>query len=330
MMFKSFACFLFGLSILSFSATPLASEAGNGSPWLIMKSVMSADAGFITKAQHEEFWRSLKTQAGDDPQSLADLMSGFDQTRALSNGFSLEAWKSIKQSYEQRKVVRTAGFNEIAALMLKAFPGVAAEQKNNEGYLAAAANRTTVVENGKAVYVDKKMIDTRIAGAEAVQSRLERLFNPVWSDELQEQVIPEVLITILTPDLFSVTYEQVAGAAVVPVKAMRVVGPNSVEQIQFTPAPGADDKELDRRVLDTCEAVFRQVGKPCRPSTTVWRGKAVVAAAESLTMSGKDIGMGMAFIKLDQGLQVFVRITPGTAADAKMGLDDLMRRVKPE
>ncbi len=191
-----------------------ASETTLAQARTIMQSVMNTGSGFINKPVHDEFWRLLKVDAGNDPKALTQIVEALNQVRVMTSGYPVETWKSIQRTYEQRKVVRTPGFVKMSASLRAIQPQIAASVDSAERFLAAAANRKPLSANGQTVYIDEEIIGTVLDGIEASQSRLERLFHSEWSEEMTEQAIPAVQVTILTPDLFAISREPVVGIAV--------------------------------------------------------------------------------------------------------------------
>ncbi|WP_256829675.1 hypothetical protein [Pseudomonas sp. Pse1] len=332
MMSKPLTNFLLGLCLLACVGSTYASETTQPQARTIMQSVMNTGSGFVDKSVHDEFWRLLKADAGNDPKALTQIVEALNQARVMTNGYPVETWKSIQQSYEQRKVVRTPGFVSMSASLRALGPQIAASVDSAERFLAAAANRKPVFVNGQTVYIDKEMIGTVLDGIEASQSRLDRLFNSEWSEEMTEQAIPAVQVTILTPDLFSISRLPVVGAAVSPVIAQRNLGPNSAEQIMFIHAPGAVKTDLAKRAQLACEGAFRTVGLTCKSAATQWRGLQGITAADSTSVDGVKVGIAMTVIKRESehALQAYSVVTPGSSSDASLALDALMRRVKDE
>ncbi|WP_448145492.1 hypothetical protein [Pseudomonas silesiensis] len=333
MIFEPFASFLLGICLLACVGNAYTSETSQAQARTIMQSVMNTGSGFINKPVHDEFWRLLKADAGNDPKSLAQIVEVLIQVRVMTNGYSVETWKSIQQSYEQRKVIRTPGFVKMSASLRTLQPQIAASVDSAERFLAAAANRKPISANGQSVYIDEEMIGTVLNGIEASQSRLDRLFNSEWSEEMTEQAIPAAQVTILTPDLFAISREPIVGIAAPPVIAQRNVGPNSSEQIIFINALGVAGKaDLAKRAQQACEGAFRTIGLACKSAATQWRGLQGITAADSTIVDGSKVGLAMTVIKRESehSLQAFAVVTPGTAADASLALDALMRRVKRE
>lgn len=332
MTLKSFASLLVGLYIFASGGNTFASEPAQAHALRIMQSVMNAESGFINKPLHDEFWRLLKTDAGYGPKALAQTVEALNQVRVVSSGYPVETWKSIRQSYEQRKVVRTPAFVKMSASLRKLQPQIAASVDSAERFLTAAATRTPISAKGQTIYINEEMIGTVLDGIEASQSRLDRLFNPQWSDEMREQTIRAIRVTVLTPDLFSISRESVVGATVQPVVAQRNSGPNSSEQIMFIHVPGADKNELAKRTQLACDGAFRAVGLTCKPTAAQWRGLQGMVAADSTSVDGVKVGLAMQFLNLESehAVQAFTVVTPGTATDATLELNALMRRVKDE
>ncbi|UFQ96761.1 hypothetical protein [Pseudomonas wenzhouensis] len=330
MMSKPFTSLLLALSMLACVSSANASEPALAQARMVMQSVMNAESGFINKSVHDEFWRLLKTDAENEPEALHQIVAALHQARVMASGYPLETWKSIQQSYEQRKVVRTPGFVKMSANLRGLQPQIAASVDNAERFLAAAANRTPISANGQTVYIDEERIGTVLNGIEASQSRLDRLFNPQWSEEMIEQAIPAARVTILTPDLFAISRDTIAGIAVPTVTAQRNLGPSSTEQIMFIQVPGADKTDLDRRALSACRGAFGVVGLTCKATAVQWRGLPGITAADSTSVDGIKIGLAVQVIKLEseQALQTFSVVAPGTATDASLALDAFMRRVK--
>jgi hypothetical protein len=332
MMSKPLASLLLVVSMLAYAFSASASESSLIQARMVMQTVLNTESGYINKAVHGEFWRLLDAEAGKDPRALSQILLALDQVRVMASGYPLETWQSIRQSHKQRKVVRTPGFVKMSAELRAIDPQIAESVDKAERFLVAAANRTPISVRGQTIYIDEERINSVLDGIEASQSRLERLFNKQWSEEMTEQPIPAARVTILTPDLFTISRQQVPGAAASAITAKRNFGPNSIEQIMLFQVPATDKTDLARRALLACEGAFRAIGLTCRAAAMHWRGLPGITAADSTSVDGIKVGFAMQVIMFegDQSLQTFSVIVPGTATDATLGLDSLMHRVKDE
>lgn len=332
MMSKPFTSFLLVISMFAHVFSASASESSLIQARKVMQTVMNTESGFINKPVYDEFWRLLEAGAGKDPTALSQIVAALDQVRVMANGYPLETWRSIRQSYEQRKIVRTPRFVRMSAELRVIDPQIAASVDNAERFLAAAASRTPISASGQTIYIDEERINTVLDGIEATQSRLDRLFSKRWSEEMTEQAIPAARVTILTPDLFAISRQQIPGAVGPAVTAQRNFGPSSTEQIILFQVPDAGKADLARRALLTCEGAFRAIGLTCRAAAMQWRGLPGITAADSTSVDGINVGFAMQVVRFegDHSLQTFAVIVPGTATDATLALDSLMRRVKKE
>ncbi|HCL3314562.1 TPA: hypothetical protein N2A14_002570 [Pseudomonas aeruginosa] len=332
MLSKPLKSFFYSITLLACVSSVFASEANVARTRLIVQTVMNSESGYVNKDLHDELWRITKAEVGNDPYSVTKVAEALQQVRERSNGYSFETWKSVKLSFEQRKVVRTPGFVSMSSSMRTRGPETSAAVDSAESALAAAANRKPITANGQTVYINQELIERVLGGIEAAQSRLDRLLTQEWSEEMHEQNISAAKVTILTPDLFTVSSQKIDGLEIPAVSAQRNYGPNASESIYYMRAPGAGMADLTKRAQLACNGAFSSIGLTCRASATQWRGRQGLTAAESTSVNGKPVGMAITILKRDQehALQGFSVITPGSAADASLALDELMERVKAE
>ncbi len=86
MMSKPLTNFLLGLCLLACVGSTYASETTQPQARTIMQSVMNTGSGFVDKSVHDEFWRLLKADAGNDPKALTQIVEALNQARVMTNG----------------------------------------------------------------------------------------------------------------------------------------------------------------------------------------------------------------------------------------------------
>jgi hypothetical protein len=285
--------------------------------------------GYMDKQMHDDFWVEVRKSVEPDPsgEKLKDVESSLSEYILKSAAFPLEGWRSAKLSLEQKKVVRTPELvRQTQALKAQNIPGLISAIESTDKMLEAAATGKPLTSNGRTVYINEEMISQVLDGMDASFSRLKVLTNPVWTDELFEQSIPKMKLSVLTHEKFAVSALKDSN---VP-SYMAARNANTLQEqlatISFASKP---DVDLDATLRNTFNAAATSSGlkEPALP--TKWRGMDGLTSQGKVELEGKTLGMAIQVVKTkSRSLLLVMTITDGSGNDASLALDDLLKRIK--
>lgn len=295
-----------------------------------LMSVAKVANGYVNKELHDEFWVEIKKSVAPDPTGakLKGVEASLQEYILTSSAFPLEGWRSAKLSLEQKKVVRTQELvRQTNLLKAKGAPAIDSAIASTDMMLEAAATGKPLTRNGRTIYINDEMISQVLDGMDASLSRLEVLTNPVWSNEMQEQIIKPMGLTILSHEKFSVS--RLKDMSAKSYQAGRNTG-NIQEQIatiSFTDNPNAN---LDQAVLKAYEGALASMGLKTKSQPTVWRGLKGLTAVAPFVMQGKANSMAIQVVKrpAEHSVLLVAALVEGAPADAALALDDLLQRIK--
>jgi hypothetical protein len=320
---------LFVIGALMLSMLAGTSWAETSKRALEIMNEVKVVGGHIDQKTHAEFWSELKKSVQPDPDGskLKDLENTLKDVTLSNLSFPLEGWRSAKLSFEQHKVVKTPELVRKTAV-LKPQAAFAKAIASTDQLIEAAATGKPLSRDGRTVYINEEMIDQVLEGMEASASRLAMLVNPVWSTELREQVIPDLGLTVLTQDKFTVSIIKD-----IPMKgrmAVRNTGTTQeqIVQVSFDPSQNYD---LAKSAKGSCDGALQSIGLPaCKSLPTKWRGLTGLNAVVPVTMEGQAYGMAIMALQRpkERAVLTFMTLVKGSPADATLALDDLLKRIK--
>lgn len=162
-----------------------------------------AENGYLTKEMHREFWSEIKSTASDD--EITRVATEFKSHILRAQELQKETWLSAKLSLENKEVMETARFREMADNAHKHYEESMSTFKGSRGYertLSAGKERLdTSLENANRlleiaadgggmmettegpVMVDAAHIDRVLKGMKGSFQRASNLFDPDWDGE---------------------------------------------------------------------------------------------------------------------------------------------------
>lgn len=295
----------------------------------LMNLVKVAD-GYVNKKLHEEFWAEVKKSVVLDKSGteLKEVEASLQDYVLMMSAFPLEGWRSAKLSLEQKRIVRTPELvRQTNILKAKRIPAMDSAITSTDKLLEAAATGKPLSHNGTTMYINDKAINQVLDGMDASLSRLKVLTNPVWSNEMQEQIIKSMDITVLSHERFSVS--RVQDGPPIGYAASRNAGElqEQLATINFSDNYKAD---LDKAVQNGYQSAIEVLGLSTKPRSIVWNGLEGLTAVAPFAMQGKAYSMAIQVVKRQAEhsvlmTQVFVE---GSPADASLALDNLLQRIK--
>lgn len=326
-MFRHQYLSLLALLALAFSGAAMAEPPAKAMQ--LMNEAKVAN-GYMNKKMHDEFWAEIKKSIAPDPSEteLKQIESSLQDMILTTAAFPVEGWKSAKLSLEQKKVVRTPELQrQTTLLMAKGLPGIAAAIASTDKLLEAAATGKPLNHSGQTMYINEEMINQVLDGMQASLSRLTVLTDPVWTDAMQEQSIPQMGLVVLSHEKFSVTrMKEEASSGYMAARNTGTVQ----EQILTINFPNKPNVNLDEATLNAFNGAVASMGLKVTPLPTNWRGLKGVTAVMPFEMQGEKSGMAIQAVKRPNTHSVLVVMTmsDGTAADAGLAMDNLLKRIK--
>ncbi|MBI6885135.1 hypothetical protein [Pseudomonas putida] len=285
--------------------------------------------GYMDKKLHDDFWDEVKMSVAPDPSGakLREVRDGLKNVVAESSGFPLEGWKSAKLSYQRKKVTRTAELTkQIAAYKAKGKTADAAIA-STERLLKAAATGQPLTHNGQTMYVSEDLIDQTLNGMEASMSRLQVLTNPVWTDTLLEQKIPQIGINVLAHEKFAVSKMKDTNSNSFMASRNANELQEQIVKINFANKPGTD---LNQAAKNALKGAIASMGANDQPQPGGWRGMKGYTVVTGVELDGEKTGVAINSLARPDTNSVLLVMTlvKGSPADSGVALDALMARIK--
>lgn len=291
----------------------------------------NATNGYMDKKLHDDFWAEIQRSVAPDPTGakLNEVKGALKDFTLKNSVFPLEGWKSAKLSLEQKKVVRTPELIRQTKL-IKAQGNPAFDQAiaSTERMLKAAATGKPMTANGRTIYINEELISQVLDGMDAAVSRLTVLTTPAWTDELFEQSIPKMKLTVLTHEKFVVSTMKDTG---IP-SFLATRNANTLqEQLAVMSFAGKPNVDLDTAMLSTFNGALASSGMKAKPQPTNWKGMDGVTAQGPIEVGGNKAGMAIHIVKRtkDRSVVMVMTIVEGSENDAGNALDELLKRIKP-
>lgn len=287
--------------------------------------------GYMDKKLHDDFWVEIQKSVAPDPTGakLSEMKALLKDFTLKYAEYPLEGWKSAKLSFEQKKVVRTPELTRQTALLKGNTnnPTIDHAIENTEKLIQAAASGKPMVANGRTMYINEETINQVLDGMEASLSRLTVMTTPVWTDELVEQPIRQMKLSVLTHEKFAVS--EVKDSTVPTYMATRNANvlQEQIAGINFKSKPGID---LDVAVQNAYKGAVASSDMKAKPQPTKWRGLDGVRAQDQVQAGGSKLGIAIMIVKRPQDRSVLMVMTmaEGSGNDAADALDDLLKRIK--
>ncbi len=165
--------------------------------------------GYLTQELHKEFWNEFPADIVGNNRKKMRLAIDLAYLPQVYIEFERELWNSAKLSLDKGVAVSTPTYQsakdrlslfiDTAVFEAPTFAAVAEEADN---ILHAAASGNPYQSAQGTASVDAALIDSVLAGLDAAQSRLERLFAPDYPDQPMEWKYPEGHFRVFWPDPF--------------------------------------------------------------------------------------------------------------------------------
>ncbi len=196
--------------IIAFASTVFAPTAHAQEPvsesQAVIAEVMLTD-GVLTEDLHRRFWDAQRRLAppGQEQEAATAMLKNL----MIAQEYQHEMWQSIRDSFNRQQPVRSDRLDEIRSMLASEFErslpwpegspdyiaamsayqtGLRDSDANLEVLLAAAAAHESVItDTGETIDLSLESIDAVLAGQEAAFERLERLFDPVWTDATNQE-----------------------------------------------------------------------------------------------------------------------------------------------
>jgi hypothetical protein len=180
--------------------TPVSAQVPTGSSapseWTprqkeIMRIVMSAEGGYLTKEMHTEFWQPVVLQYGKVTASVsARIKAALDESIGMATGFQRETWASVAASAREKKVVFTPGYaaarQKVESYSNSNLPVEAKAIKqaveSGDRLIRAAASGEPISARGQTFYVKEELAVRVLEGLDGAMARASRLISPDWSE----------------------------------------------------------------------------------------------------------------------------------------------------
>jgi hypothetical protein len=166
------------LVISFFLFKPLTAFAANlpDEMTFILRSVLAG--GDFNSSVHADFWnkapQNLITEFERDENKILESI-------LVSVNMQREFWRSIRLSYQNRKVIKTSGFERIKQKSNKLGWGATEQIKNYESMLISAAVRQPVTTRKGEILFDDILAETVLLKLDMVFSNIKKLANPNWT-----------------------------------------------------------------------------------------------------------------------------------------------------
>ena len=168
--------------------------------------------GFLTQRTHEEFWAAMpdfvQTEASENASFLSTI-----QNWALTKGrFEAEAWRSIKVSFEAKRVIRDDAYVSALQALRTLYRDMGQEDKAEREILttdsiirAVAEGKPFVTDDGEVTFTEETIEELSTA-MDAALARHLVLFNPDWPSRPVERAYRDAHVAISSHFPFQVRY----------------------------------------------------------------------------------------------------------------------------
>jgi len=299
----------------------------------ILRTTMNAE-GWLTADEHKRFWAPILPQL-KSPEAVAAWQRMMDQVVGLGVKFQLETWKSLQLSERERRVVKTADYEDakravLGAPLLGAQSGTAIQ--NAEGMFQAAASKSAFSTVRGPMYLSADMIERTLSGIEGSFCRVRRLGEPDWNDRATEYKYPAAHVNILNDCPLTVEQSQITTEQGITAKMVTLaygISDHARIQIVFTPLRG---RWLDPVVslAKIARSTLAGMGiTETQPVATTWRDHNTATASGSARLSQGSIGASVRVIEGTevQGSWTLMAISSQSQLEAQALLGALEDRV---